>query len=63
MTESIRTATFLDIEKRDGPVEVCEHIELPSAYPEPSDACEYAQQLQIRCSKCEQTYEYTIKVN
>jgi hypothetical protein len=63
MTESIRIATFLDIEKRVGPVEVCEHIELPSAYPEPSDACEYAQQLQIRCSECEQTYEYTIKVN
>jgi hypothetical protein len=63
MTQSIRTATYLDITKRGGPVDVCEHIKLPSAYPEPADACEYTQQLQIRCRECGETYEYTIKVN
>jgi hypothetical protein len=63
MSKRIRTGGILDTEKRGGPVEVCEHVTIPSAYPDPSGACEYSQTLLLRCEECEQTYQYTIKVN
>jgi hypothetical protein len=63
MSKKIRTTGIVNVEKRGGPVEVCEHIELPSAYPENSDLCEYTQTLLVKCSGCNKTYQYTIKVN
>ena len=65
MSKRIRTNDpgLLDVERRGGPVEVCEHVELPSAYPEPTDSCEYTQTLLVRCKECDKTYQYTIKVN
>lgn len=62
MSETIRLGWGY-VEKNGGPVEVCEHIQLPEAYIEDRDSCEYHVPLSIHCSECEQTYEYTVKVN
>lgn len=61
--ELIRMSDVLASESRGSPVEVCEHITLPIAYPEPGGGYEYGQRLEIRCEECEETYEYVIKVN
>ena len=61
---TIRSST-LDAESRGGPVEVCDHVTIPSAFPNPIDglSCEYRVPLSIRCDECGETYAFRIAVN
>ena len=59
---TIRSST-LDAESRGGPVEVCDHVTIPSAYPTVDGAGEYTVPLSIRCDECGETYAVRIAVN
>jgi hypothetical protein len=61
--QTIRSVPTLDIEQRGGPVEVCEHVSLPSAYPDAGATGEYGVTVSIRCDVCEETYQFVINVN
>lgn len=63
MSDKIRLTTVLDVEQRGGPVEVCDHVELPSAYPGSNKSAEYGLTLEIHCSECDETYSFGVKVN
>lgn len=60
---NIRIHDGVTVEDRNGPVEVCEHITLPNAYPDDSHAYEYATKLRIRCHECDETYTLLEKIN
>lgn len=58
MTQGIRLWSPGD----EGGVEVCDHVELPTAK-ENNDACEYVLSLSIRCEECDETYSFNVLVN
>lgn len=58
----IRSST-LDAASRGGPVDVCEHVSLPSAFPSPKHTGEYTVPLSIHCDECDETYAFRVAVN
>jgi len=62
VSKTIRSTAVLDPEERGGPVEVCDHITLPTAYPD-RGVGEYGVFLAITCDECGKTYEFTLNVN